>query len=194
MNRFLAKGIVPPMTMASILALGFTFVWIAITMALFAMLAPLFESTLFELDEKSTTFGWLMVIYFLSPLISTTFLFGIIPLIQVDKFSAHPELLDLSWLANYRLPMLAACSVSALVAIYFYRRHKLKAGRGALAWAIFIFIWGLPGIVGYLMHRNWPTTEVCQKCGKTSPRDRDACLHCTTAFPAPAMKGIEIFA
>jgi hypothetical protein len=41
---------------------------------------------------------------------------------------------------------------------------------------------------------RWPATECCVNCRKISPRDRDACLHCGTEFPPPALKGIEIFA
>jgi hypothetical protein len=194
MNQYLTKSIVPPMALASILAAGFMFVWLACTLMLAAIVGPMLDPIFFGINHWSTTFAWLMVIYLMSPLSSAIYFFGMVPLMEIDNFRSRLEWLDLSRLANFQLPMLAACCVSALVAIYFYRRHKLKAGRGALAWAIFIFIWGLPGIVGYLMHRNWPTTEICQKCGKPSPRDRNACLHCTTAFPAPAMKGIEIFA
>jgi hypothetical protein len=195
MNKFLTKSIVPPIALASILSAGFMFVWLAATLALFALVAPiLFDSQPSALDDKTAPFGWLMVIYLLSPLFSAVLLFGIGPLVEMERYRAHPEMLDLAWLTNYRLPMLTLCAFSALVAIYFYRRHRLTVGRGALAWAIFIFVWGLPGVVGYLLHRNWPTTEECQKCGRVSPRDRDACLHCGTAFPPPATKGIEIFA
>lgn len=194
MRKFLTENIAPRMAMASVLATGFMFVWLAATMVMFSMIAPFFESFVDRIDDRSTTFAWLMVIYFLSPLGSAILLFGIEPIMELTKFRTHPELLNLEWLANYRTPMLAACSVAALVAIFFYRRHQQKVGHGALAWALFIFIWGLPGIVGYLLHRNWPTKEVCQHCGKTSPRDRDTCLHCHTAFPVPAMKGIEILA
>ena len=53
---------------------------------------------------------------------------------------------------------------------------------------------GLPGLVGYLFHRRWPVLEACPACGRTVPRDRDACAACGTEFPPPPLKGIEVFA
>jgi hypothetical protein len=73
-------------------------------------------------------------------------------------------------------------------------RHRRYAHHGAIAWAIFVLITGVPGFIGYLLHRRWPVVVRCEHCGAQTPRDRDTCLNCGTAFPPPAPKGIEVFA
>ena len=63
-----------------------------------------------------------------------------------------------------------------------------------VAWAIFVFLFGIPGYAGYRLHRRWATLAECPHCHHRAPRDREACAACRAAFPAPAPKGIEIFA
>jgi hypothetical protein len=66
--------------------------------------------------------------------------------------------------------------------------------REQVAWVVFIVLFGVPGYVGYLVHRRWPNRQQCPSCQVQSPRDRPACAECGTAFPEPVLKGTEIFA
>jgi hypothetical protein len=62
-----------------------------------------------------------------------------------------------------------------------------------LAWAAFVFLFGLPGWIGFLTHRRWPVLERCPSCTQQVPADRDACSACAKPFPESALKGIEVF-
>jgi hypothetical protein len=90
--------------------------------------------------------------------------------------------------------ILTVWTLSALLAGVCYRHHQRCADRGGAAWALFVFLMGVPGAIGYWLHRQWPVTERCAHCGATAPRDRDGCLVCAAEFPAPELKGIEVFA
>jgi predicted amidophosphoribosyltransferase len=57
-----------------------------------------------------------------------------------------------------------------------------------------VLVFGLPGYLGYRLHRRWPVRSPCPACGQNVPRDRDACAGCRAEFPPPAPKGIEVFA
>ncbi len=91
-------------------------------------------------------------------------------------------------------PLLMVSLASAVLAVVAYRRQRRLAGRGALAWAAFVFLAGPPGLVGYWLHRRWPPVERCAKCGVTVPRDRQQCPVCAAEFAPPAPEGIEAFA
>jgi hypothetical protein len=97
-------------------------------------------------------------------------------------------------LSNVWAPLLMVSLVSATLAVVAFRRQRRLAGRGALAWAAFVFLVGPPGLVGYWLHRRWPPVERCEKCGVTVPRDRQQCLVCAAEFAPPAREGIEVFA
>jgi hypothetical protein len=57
-----------------------------------------------------------------------------------------------------------------------------------------VLLFGVLAFVGFLLHRRWPVREPCPACHARSARDREACSECGAAFPAPGLKGIEIFA
>jgi hypothetical protein len=73
------------------------------------------------------------------------------------------------------------------------RRYGLSANQRK-AWAAFVYLFGLPGLVGFFAHRKWPHREACPSCGKKAPVDHDSCVNCGLEFPPPAAKGIEVFA
>jgi hypothetical protein len=94
-----------------------------------------------------------------------------------------------------RWPPLAAVSLlSAALAWLCYCRQRRYALPGTAVWVAFVFLAGVPGLLGYLFHRRWPVLEPCPACAKTAPRDREACAHCRSEFPRPAPRGIEVFA
>ncbi len=94
-----------------------------------------------------------------------------------------------TWPAFATVSLLGAC-----LAALCYRRQKRYALPGTAVWVAFVFLTGLPGLLGYLYHRRWPVLEPCPGCTKPSPRDREACAQCGTEFPRPAPKGVEVFA
>jgi len=90
--------------------------------------------------------------------------------------------------------LVAVGFVAAGIAGICYRRQKRYALPGTAVWVAFVFLTGVPGWLGYRFHRRWPVLDPCPACAKPSPRDREACAQCGADFPAPAAKGIEVFA
>lgn len=84
--------------------------------------------------------------------------------------------------------------VAVAAAAWVHRRQKRLGQPHPVFWTSFVFLGGLPGLIGYLVHRSWPVVEPCPNCLQPAPRDREACLHCGEEFPSPARQGIEVFA
>jgi hypothetical protein len=109
---------------------------------------------------------------------------------QADSYAAAflPNLLR-AWPA-----LLGTLIIGAICAAAAYRRHRRYALPGAVGWAIFAFLLGLPGWIAYRFHRTWPVLEECPACDQPAPRDRHSCIECGAAFPPPELKGVEVFA
>jgi hypothetical protein len=84
--------------------------------------------------------------------------------------------------------------VSVVLAVLCYRRQRRYGLPWTWVWTIFVLLFGLPAYFGYVAHRVWPARLPCPHCGQLVPRDRPACCACGRDFPAPAAKGIEVFA
>jgi hypothetical protein len=54
-------------------------------------------------------------------------------------------------------------------------------------------LFGIPGYVGFRLHRRWPPLVACPHCAGIHRQDED-CATCGTPSAAPVRKGIEIFA
>jgi hypothetical protein len=94
-------------------------------------------------------------------------------------------------------PAIAAVHLLSLVLSIVCYRHEAQLATSLaqrIAWAVFVLVFGLPGLVGYWTHRNWPLRAACPRCGKIVPRDREICVACRQEFPLPEPRGIEIFA
>ncbi|HET6882419.1 MAG TPA: hypothetical protein VFI31_19795 [Pirellulales bacterium] len=92
-------------------------------------------------------------------------------------------------------PALATLNlVSAVLAWLAYRRQVRYALSGAGAWAVFVFLLGVPGWLAYRWHRRWPLVDSCGECHRPAPRDREACAACGQLFAPPPLLGTEIFA
>ncbi len=96
---------------------------------------------------------------------------------------------------GYIWPAYLSSGILGLVSLALYRRHAARSGNApSIAWILFVFLFGIPGFLGYLWHRRWPVRLACPACGTDAPRDRDSCAPCGKPFPAPAPNGLEIFA
>jgi hypothetical protein len=90
--------------------------------------------------------------------------------------------------------LLALAAIGAVCATAAWRRHRRFGLPHAAGWAVFAFVFGVPGWIAYRLHRTWPVLEECPACRQSAPRDRTACTECGADFPPPALKGIEVFA
>jgi hypothetical protein len=107
----------------------------------------------------------------------------------VGYASAFAEIFGEFW------PLYLSGGILGLVSVVLYRRHAVRTGNSpSITWMTFVFLFGIPGFLGYLWHRRWPVRLACPACRSDAPRDRDNCARCGTLFPAPAANGLEIFA
>jgi hypothetical protein len=74
------------------------------------------------------------------------------------------------------------------------KRQRQYALPGTRTWVVFVALFGVPALAGYLVCRRWPPRAACPACQEPVPRDRESCASCNTAFPEPAPEGIEVFA
>ncbi len=139
--------------------------------------------------------NWLSTGALPSPPLEALMYFVLLPMQYVEQGEAadfHAALersVSQTW-----APFSTLCVLSALLAIYCYRRHRRYAPTGAWSWAAFVLVGGPPALVGYWLHRGWPAVEPCGACGAIVPRDRKGCLVCAAEFAPPPLKGIEVFA
>jgi hypothetical protein len=90
--------------------------------------------------------------------------------------------------------LLISLAFAAGAAWLCVRRQRQYAASWTRTWAVFVFVLGIPGLLGYWFHRRWPVRAACPQCGGEAPRDRESCFACGTEFPEPAPKGTEVFA
>jgi hypothetical protein len=187
------------LTLAAILAIGTTCLWIGAMTFPTAIVSSWFPSSfrdaywitfyampsLLMVGIAFTTYLPLKFTCLYNSLLASGSSDGSYPRLRATYFYALPTI----WLLIAFL-----FAVSAFLAMQVYKRHKRCYGDNAVAWAIFVFLWGVPGYIGYLAHRRWPVMERCSNCIKETPRDRDDCLHCHTPFPPPARVATEIIA
>jgi hypothetical protein len=96
--------------------------------------------------------------------------------------------------AGFPVPLAAICLLGGVLSWLVRRRQQRYGLPWTKTWMAFVFLGGLPALVGYYAHRRWPAIEKCPACGRAVPHDREACIGCGSAFPEPAPKGTEVFA
>ena len=90
--------------------------------------------------------------------------------------------------------ILVVLAIGCVMAVLAYRRQRRFGLPNPAVWAVFAFLFGIPGWIAYRFHGTWPAMEDCPACRQPAPRDRGNCLDCGAAFPPPPLKGIEVFA
>ncbi len=109
------------------------------------------------------------------------------------KARSYPAAVAMSF-AEIWPGVLISFALSAGAVWLCLRRQQRWAAPWTRTWAVFVFVFGIPGLVGYWFHRCWPVREACPQCGGEAPRDRESCFACEAEFPEPAHKGTEVFA
>lgn len=156
-----------------------------------------FRDKAVTVNENTTPGMWAMGLVSPSPVVCTGCAFAVLPLVALrhGQADAFGEALESS--IKKCLPWFAVAGVISLVfAILCYRRQvRYGASKSErVVWTIFVLLLGLPGWIGYRFGRSWPVLEACEQCGAPAPRDRERCFRCESEFPAPALKGTEVFA
>ncbi len=93
----------------------------------------------------------------------------------------------------WNLAGLALAFVYALVGWWLARRYHFTT-QTRVGWTLFIFLFGLVGLLALLCTEEWPMRETCPQCKKLRVVDRESCEHCASPFLPPEVTGTEIFA
>jgi hypothetical protein len=89
------------------------------------------------------------------------------------------------------LVLLVACLIAAWLVVRWQRQYDRSH---TALWAVTVFVLGVPGLLAYMIYYGFPRRVPCPACGQPTPQRRDACAACRAPFPAPALKGTEVFA
>ena len=119
------------------------------------------------------------------------------PLFLMDVYQAQSYPAAVSAMLRSSWPSLLMVFALTMVLAVMAQRRSRGFGlstREQLAWAVFVFLLGLPAYVGFRLYRRWPIRLPCPNCHVRAPRDRAFCAECGRRFPDPSLKGIEIFA
>jgi hypothetical protein len=95
------------------------------------------------------------------------------------------ELLMLNWAG--------ALVICLPVGVWLGRRYRLPLA-AQLGWAVFVLLFGVPGLLAFLSVQEWPARVACSACKRPRLVDRPQCEHCGADFPPPEKTGTEIFA
>ncbi len=100
-----------------------------------------------------------------------------------------------SFVAGIAWPPLVVVLLIAVALVWLTLRLQRKYRRcGDVAWAGFVFLFGVPGFLAYLVEQRRAKLEACRQCGEIVPRDRETCAACEAEFAPPSRVGTEIFA
>lgn len=89
--------------------------------------------------------------------------------------------------------ILFAIAVALGALTWFWARSIGLSTNRASRWALFVFSFGLPGLLTFRLAADWPTRLRCPKCGSKRPVETAACPECHQPWPAPEPNGSEIF-
>jgi hypothetical protein len=92
------------------------------------------------------------------------------------------------------MPLVVVLLVAAALTWLTVRMQRKYHRSATVAWAVFVFLFGAPGFLAYLVEHRRSKLEACGECGEVVPRDRDTCAACDAEFAPPARVGTEIFA
>jgi hypothetical protein len=105
-----------------------------------------------------------------------------------------PYIMDDPALTHERLwpYMVLAALLCVPVGWWLGRRYRFDS-RSQVGWAVFLLLFGVPGLLALLSVQEWPAREPCPNCHRPRVVTRARCEHCGAAFQPRAPHGIEIF-
>jgi hypothetical protein len=75
---------------------------------------------------------------------------------------------------------------------FLWARQVGFAPRSAGLWALFVFCFGLPGLLTFRCVSDWPTRVRCPACGQKREIEKETCMSCHQAWPVPEANKTEI--
>jgi hypothetical protein len=132
---------------------------------------------------------------------SPAFYFGLMTYRKIGASLGSQRLAGLferHYVQDHRPAMeLALCSailglVMAAVAWFWARSAHLPRARAG-AWALFVFLFGIAGLIVFRLAAGWPRVVACPLCHQPRPIERDRCPACKSGWPEPQPLGTEVF-
>jgi hypothetical protein len=116
-------------------------------------------------------------------------------LLELEMADSWDEAVALAF-RQYGLYLAITVAAGLALAVVCYRRqtHYQLSRAERIGWPLFVFLFGVPGWIGYRYCRRWPPLDVCPACHELAPHDQEICAVCGREFPLPESKGTEIFA
>ena len=90
------------------------------------------------------------------------------------------------------LSLAAAILVCLPVGLWLGQRYRFSLAAQA-GWALFLLLFGVPGLLAFLSVQEWPAREACSKCKRLRLVDRSQCEHCGAEWALPEKTGTEVF-
>jgi hypothetical protein len=79
------------------------------------------------------------------------------------------------------------------IGLWLGRRYRFSIA-ALTGWAVFLLLFGVPGLLAFLSVQEWPAREACPNCKLLRLVDRPQCEHCSADFAPPEKTGTEVFA
>ena len=92
------------------------------------------------------------------------------------------------------LAILCAICIVLGIVVFLWARHTGFSANEARLWALFVFCFGLPGLIAFRLGARWPTRVPCPSCSHKRPIETQECPACHQAWPSPQSNGTEILA
>jgi hypothetical protein len=110
---------------------------------------------------------------------------------ESDETVSFPEP---SWsVVGAQLMILFIAGILLAIASLVWARHAGFSTNQSWLWALFVFCFGLPGLVTFRLASGWPTRVTCPVCGCPRAIKTEICAHCSKPWPTPSLVGTEIF-
>jgi hypothetical protein len=171
------RSLIASMLTATILGIGAIVIWWLLLTAVIVSLEP---------SGPSVSEQFVLTVYALSPALMT----GASVFFSSPARSLGISCVDL--LRAYWFSFAVLGVISIPLAMMCYRHHRRYGRVAAVAWSVYVLMTGVPGAIGYWLHRRWPPAVRCPRCELPSPCDREECLYCAAEFPLPTANGTEI--
>jgi hypothetical protein len=130
----------------------------------------------------------------LLPVIVTTSYHAVVPAAGLsfdEETSLYPRY-DLKF-GNVGLVIIPVLEVLLAALTLLGARRVGFSEKRARRWALFVFCFGVPGLLTFRLASDWPARVRCPHCGSKRPVEAEDCPHCHEPWTAPPSTGVEIF-
>ena len=94
-------------------------------------------------------------------------------------------------MAEMAVLILVGLALAVVTAVW--ARRTGFSPRQASLWGLFVFCFGVAGLITFRLAADWPATVRCPQCRRMRSLHSEKCPHCHQPWAAPASSGTEIF-